>query len=178
MHTLDVDYTDLFTNEKRQKRMYFHITAFEFAELAADFGSPAEFAEFFQKAFSDKATYSEGFKGIKMLFVTGYGRRKKNDSSEQGDIFVKNPQWLQELIPSPEFEAVFLKMTTDAKFAASFWNGLVSEELIAAAQKIQDANAVAPTPEGKKKFRDMTLEEQVAALQARAASKGVSLDDE
>lgn len=177
---MDIEYKDFFDgNKTKTETMYFNISAFELAELAVEFNGPSGFADYMRKAFETEENYKEGFAALKMLFVQSYGRREKRVDSEGVERvrFIKKPEWVAELLPSPEFEAVFLKLSSDAKFATAFWTGLVSEEMLARATAITEADG-APTPEpGKKKFRDMTLQEQVAAMREKAAARGVTLDD-
>lgn len=174
MYKIDVEYKDLFTNEKRKETMFFNLTAFEFAQMAADFGGPDKLGKALEKAYSDTRTYNDGFAILKLLFTSAYGRRQ-HDGDTGRDRFIKNPKWVQqELTPSPEFEAVFLKLSSDAKFSTAFWKGIISEELIAAAEKIYEADGTTdglPDQEKKVRFDDLPAEEKVKLLQAKLAEK-------
>jgi hypothetical protein len=174
MYKVDVPYTDYFDNDtQRVETMYFNINAFELAEIAVEY--PEGLGEYVRRVTSSRDNQA-AFAVMKTLFVRGYGRRQEVDGRWR---FVKNPNWLTEILPSPEFEAFYL-MLSDTPFAVKFWNGLISEELLKRAQLIQENGEILP-PESKpdtKKFRDMTLEEQVAALREKAAAGGVVLDAE
>jgi hypothetical protein len=175
VHKVDITYKDYFDgNQTRTETMYFNVNAFELAEMAAEFDGPSGLVEYMRKAFATDENYKDGFQVLKMLFVKGYGRRQEIEGRSR---FIKNPAWLSEILPSPEFEAVFLKLSSDTKFATDFWNGIVSEELLARAEQIREAQGEEKPAPSKKLFRDMTLEEQVAAMKERAAASGVSLEE-
>lgn len=175
MHKIEIEYTDYFNNnEKRTDELYFNINAFELAEIAVDFDEGL--GEYMRTALSSGRN-KDAFKVLKLLFIRGYGRRKEIDGRWR---FIKNPDWIVELLPSPEFEAFYLKLADNTQFATDFWNGLVSEELLKRAKLLQENGEVlpplSPNTDGKK-FRDLSLEEQVALMRQKAAANGLSLDD-
>jgi hypothetical protein len=160
VHKVMVPYTDYINDgEQRIEEMYFNINAFELAEIAASFGEE-DIEKYMHKAFSDGGNYQNGFKVLKLLFVAGYGRRKMDDESGRYR-FYKNPDWVAQLLPSPEFEAFYLKLTDDAKFAAEFWNGMVSKELLERAKKLQKAEPVKALTDDT----NLPIDEQIRRLQ-------------
>lgn len=171
MHKVDISYRDYFNDDKPAvETMYFNINAWELAEIAAEFDD--DLAEYMRKAFGEGGNYKDGFKVLKLLFIKGYGRRKEASDGSGRIRFVKDPAWIAELLPSPEFEAFYLKLTDDEKFATDFWNGLVSAELLERANKIRNSDEVKPTATGTdEKYRDLPLEEQLALIQAKIAAK-------
>lgn len=168
---MDQPYNDYFNNDKPAvETFYFNINAFELAEIAVEF--EGDLGEYMRTAFGDKENYKDGFKVLKLLFIKGYGRRQKGTDGEGNERmrFVKRPEWVGELLPSPEFEAFYLRLTEDTEFATAFWNGLVSEELLKRAKLIEERGDVLPAaPKDGKKFRDLPIEEQFKLFQARQA---------
>lgn len=187
MYTIDVNYKDaLNDNQNVSEKMYFNLTVFEFADLAANFNGPQALSEYMTKAFSSEDNYKDGFRALRMLFIAAYGRRQLDEATGRYK-FLKKKEWLDELLPSQAFEEVFIKLSTDAKFASAFWLGLVSEQMLAQAQKVYDANPAAgdvkveaPSAQVEKpvKFRDMTKDQQLEALQKKLAANGVTDVDE
>jgi hypothetical protein len=182
VHKADIEYVDYINGDKKAvETFYFNITVFELVELMADF--PGDLSDVMRRAFSDPSNYKDGFRVLRALAVKGYGRRKPAEDGTDRMRFIKKPEWIQELLPSPEFEALYLKLEDDTEFATKFWNGLVSKELMDRANKIREAEdgqpAATPAISDKpKKFRDMTAEEKLAALQAKVSAKGIKLDEE
>lgn len=170
MHRVTVPYKDWFDDDKpKLETMFFNINAFELAEIAAEFDD--DLGEYMRRAFGKDGTYKDGFRVLRLLFIKGYGRRQKGTDGDGNERirFVKNPAWIMELLPSPEFEAFYLKLTDDATFAAAFWNGLVSAELLARANKIQAVEDVKPVEgKGDTKFRDLPVHEQAELMRLRA----------
>lgn len=160
MHKVTIPYIDYFNDdEPRTEVMYFNINAFELSEVAASFGEE-DIEKYMQKSFSDGGNYQDGFKVLKLLFVAGYGRRKMDNETNRYR-FHKNPDWVAQLLPSPEFEAFYLKLTDDAKFAAEFWNGMVSKELLERAKKLQQAEPVKALTDDT----NLPIDEQIRRLQ-------------
>lgn len=167
MHKVTVNYEDWFDDDKKKmETFFFNINAFELAEIAAEFDD--DLGEYMRKAFGDDGNYKDGFKVLKMLFIKGYGRRLESIDGSGRMRFVKDPRWIMELLPSPEFEAFYLKLTDDTEFAISFWNGLVSKELLGRAKKLQSADDFKPVKTGTdEKLSELSLEDQVKLLKAR-----------
>jgi hypothetical protein len=168
VYKVDIPYKDYFDGDKEKiETLYFNLTAFELAEIAVEFESEGGIKDYMTKSLESE-NYKNAFKVLKMLFVGGYGRRQ-----EIGDRvrFIKKPEWLLEILPSPEFGAFYMKVTTDNDFAEAFWNGLAPPELMEQAAKIQEIEELKakPTQDGKK-FRDLTLQEQMAEIQAKIAA--------
>ena len=169
MYKISVEFKDFVNDNKLTKAdLYFHLTAYEFAKLAAAYNGPKGFAEYMTEAFSDEANYKDGFAALQSLFRAAYGRRLKPEDGTDRYRFLKKPEWVDELESSPEFESAFLRLSTDATFAAKFWRGIVSEELLAQAQQMVEAEASTEPP---KKFQDMTTAEKAAAMQTKVAGK-------
>lgn len=175
MHAVDIQYTDYFTNKTATERMYFHVNAFELAEIMVEFENEEGGLPGYVRRHSEgkEMMTKELFSVLKMLFVRGYGRREERDGRSR---FIKRASWLEELTPSPEFEAFYLKLGSNEKFATAFWNGLVSPELLKQAEAI-NANEP-PAPENKPKFRDLSLEEQLRLMRERLpANMQAELDE-
>jgi hypothetical protein len=175
VYTADITYTDYFDKDQpRTERMLFNINAFELSEIMLDFEDAEEgLGGYMERALKEKRN-ADAFAVLKLLFVRGYGRRIEIDGRSR---FIKKPEWILELLPSPEFEAFYLRLSSDTKFGMDFWNGLISKELLDRAEQIQ---ALEPAPEGDKpakKFRDMSLEEQVAHLQKKVAANETEKTD-
>lgn len=167
MHKVTVPYEDWFDDDKKKlETFFFNINAFELAEIAAEFDD--DLGEYMRQAFGKDGNYKDGFKVLKLLFIKGYGRRQESVDGSGRMRFVKDPRWIMELLPSPEFEAFYLKLTDDTEFAIEFWNKLVSKELLERAKKIQAAEDVKKVDTGgDESLSDMSLEEQVRLLKAR-----------
>lgn len=163
MYKVDIPYKDLFTGKDAVETMYFHINAFELAEIMLEFTDEEDGLSGYVRRHSAgiDTMNKELFSVLKMLFVRGYGRREERDGRSR---FIKRPAWLEELLPSPEFEAFYMKLGSNAKFSTAFWNGLVSAELLKQAEAINENKDVAPS---KTKFRDLPMEEQVRLLREK-----------
>lgn len=174
MHKVDIEYIDYVNDDKKTvETFYFNITVFELVELMAEFDG--DLGEYMRRAFSDPSNYKDGFKILRLLAMKGYGRRQPASDGTDRMRFVKKPEWIQELRPSPEFEALYLKLEDDTEFATKFWNGLVSKELMERANKLRESGEVLPPAapaisDSPKNPRDMSHEELVAALQAKTAA--------
>jgi hypothetical protein len=163
VYNVQISYKDYFDGKDAVESMYFHINAFELAEIMLEFEDEEGGLPGYVRKYSegiDKMS-KELFSVLKMLFVRGYGRREERDGRSR---FIKRASWLEELIPSPEFEAFYVKLGSNEKFATAFWNGLVSPELLKQAEAI-NANEDVSAP--KTKFRDLPLEEQVQLLRKK-----------
>lgn len=168
MYQVDIKYRDLFTNEEATERLYFNLTAFELAEIAVEFEDKGGIEEHMKKSLQG-GDYKDAFQVLKLLFINGYGRREEREGRSR---FVKRPEWLHEILPSPEFESFYLRLTSDTEFATKFWNGLVSEELLKKAKEYQENGDVQARPDvAGQKYRELPLEEQVKLLQAKIAEK-------
>lgn len=164
MHAVEIDYKDLFTGKDAKEKMYFHINAFELAEMLFEYededgGLPGYVRR--HSAGIEKMN-KELFGVLKQLFIRGYGRRLESDGRSR---FVKRAAWIEELLPSPEFEAFYIQLGSNEKFAMSFWNGLVSAELMKRAEEINQNEP--PSKTEKPKFRDLPLEDQVRLLREK-----------
>ena len=167
MHKVTVAYKDFFADDPEKvehEDLYFNVNAFELAEMLAELNVP-DFDEYMRAAI-EKQDLPVVFKVLKMLFIAGYGRREKVGDRWR---FIKKPEWLLEILPSPEFEVFYLNLSTDANFAAEFWNGLVSKELLSRAKQLQELGEVETLPTGAqgKKFSELTLKEQAALMASR-----------
>lgn len=173
MHRVTVPYKDWFDDDKpKLETMFFNINAFELAEIAAEFDD--DLGEYMRRAFGKDGTYKDGFRVLRLLFIKGYGRRQKGTDGDGNERirFVKNPAWIMELLPSPEFEAFYLKLTDHTEFAVSFWNGLVSPDLLERAKKFQEAGDVKKVDTGTDtSLAELPIEDQIKVLQARLAEK-------
>lgn len=173
MHRVSVPYQDWFDDDKpKVETMFFNINAFELAEIAAEFDD--DLGEYMRRAFGKDGSYKDGFRVLRLLFIKGYGRRQKGTDGENNERirFVKDPAWLKELLPSPEFEAFYLKLTDDTQFAIDFWNGLVSKELLERAKKFQETGDVKKIETGTgQALADLPLEDQIKVLQSQLAEK-------
>lgn len=168
MYKVDIPYRDYFNDDKEAvETLYFNLTAFELAEIAVEFESEGGIQKYMTESLQSD-NYANAFKVLKMLFVRGYGRRLETEGRSR---FIKKPEWVAELLPSPEFEAFYLQLTSDTKFAEAFWHGLVNEELLKKAQQVQEVEVLEKQQvSGGKNFRDLPLEEQVKLLQAKVAA--------
>jgi hypothetical protein len=167
MHKVTVPYTDWFDDDKsKTETFYFNINAFELAEIAAEFDD--DLGEYMRRSFGKDGNYKDGFKVLKLLFIKAYGRRQESVDGSGRMRFVKDPRWIMELLPSPEFEAFYLKLTDDTEFAVSFWNGIVSKELLERSKKIAAADDIKKVDTGTTdNLSELSLEEQLRVLKAR-----------
>lgn len=171
MYKVSILYKDYFNdNKEAYEDLYFNLNAFELAEIAVEFEADGGIKKYMTESLKSQ-DYKNAFKVLKMLFVSGYGRRQVTSDRVR---FIKKPEWVLEILPSPEFEAFYLRLTSDNDFAEAFWHGLVSEDLLERAKQVQEIEEIKEKPamDGKK-FRDLSLEEQVAALQAKIAANEV-----
>ena len=169
MYQVDIKYKDYFNGNKEAiERLYFNLTAFELAEIAVEFEDRGGIEKYMTDALQSD-DYKNAFQGLKMLFVNGYGRRETRGDRIR---FIKKPEWLAEILPSPEFEAFYLKLTSDTGFATAFWNNLASHELLEKARQVRETEDIQAKSEvGGKKFRELSLQEQVEELQKKLAAK-------
>jgi hypothetical protein len=171
LHKVDIPYKDYFNDDKPAiATFYFNINAFELAEIAVMFDG--DLGEYMRRSFGTDGNFKDGFKVLKLLFIRGYGRRELGTDGVRWR-FIKKPEWIAELLPSPEFEAFYLKLTDDAEFSSAFWNGLVSEELLKRAKLLEEGGAVEKPAEGPGdvKFRDLSIEDQFKLFQTKLAEK-------
>lgn len=167
MYTVDIKYKDYFDDKEKTERLYFNLTAFELAEIAVEFESVGGIKKYMVESLANE-NYKDAFKVLKMLFINGYGRRQ-----EIGDRvrFIKKPEWILEILPSAEFGAFYMKVTTDTAFAEAFWNGLAPAELMEQAAKVQEIEDLKAKPDQDgKKFRDLSLQEQMEEIRKKIAA--------
>jgi hypothetical protein len=157
MFSRDIEYVN-FKGVKRTKRLYFNLTAPEI--LGLEF----EFDEGFEKYIEQAAASGSN----KMLFVMfelivakSYGR-----FAPDGETFVKKPEWHHELLPSKEYEELFLWIFASESNASAFYNHIVPKDLPERLAKLRGENA---EPSNKPKLQEMSLAEleaQVALIKA------------
>lgn len=164
MHIITVDYIDYVNNdEKRREQMAFNLNAWELSELTVQF--PEGIGEYMETALKEERA-KDALAVLKLLFIHAYGRRQPRADDPKRYEFLKNPAWLMSLLPSPEFEAFYLMLSNDTKFATEFWNGIVTPELLKRALEIAEKEGK-KAPE--KTTLDLPLDEQIKRLMQQKA---------
>ena len=135
-----VTYIDYNENE-RTDELYFNLTDAEIMEL--ELSTPGGLAGMINRviAAQDQPTIIKIFKDF---ILKAYGVE-----SPDGKRFIKNDEVRAEFEQSEAYSIMFMRLATDAKYAAEFVNGLVSaEKRQAIAQKLNNnvtQIGVAPT---------------------------------
>lgn len=135
-----VTYIDYNENE-RTDELYFNLTDAEIMEL--ELSTPGGLAGMINRviAAQDQPTIIKIFKDF---ILKAYGVK-----SPDGKRFIKNDEVRAEFEQSEAYSIMFMRLATDAKYAADFVNGLVSaEKRQAIAQKLNNnvtQIGVAPT---------------------------------
>lgn len=125
-----VTYIDYNDNE-RTDELYFNLTDAEIMEL--ELSTPGGLAGMINRviAAQDQPTIIKIFKDF---ILKAYGVK-----SPDGKQFIKNDKVRAEFEQSEAYSIMFMRLATDAKYAADFVNGLVSaEKRQAIAQKLNN----------------------------------------
>ena len=111
-----IKYIDPFTEEEREKTLYFGLTKAELMELelTTEGGFMALIDQLIK---TDKQT--EIVKIFKKIVLDAYGERT-NDGR-----FYKNEQMKEIFAASEEYSVVFMELATDSKAGSDFINGIV-----------------------------------------------------
>lgn len=115
-----------FNDEEETEDFYFNLTKAELTEMQLSVpgeGGLKERLETITKA--PEANGKEIIAVLKDIVLGSYGHR-----SPDGKRFVKNQQIRDEFESSLAYSEFFMKMVTDAEFAAEFINGIMPKDLL------------------------------------------------
>lgn len=159
-------YTD-FNGKDCVKDLYFHMMAPEMVDLEFNPMVNGSMSDFVKNAFKE----NDGAKIYvfsKLMIVNSYGKR-----SDDGSSFIKKPEYTEEFINSPAYEAFFLWLTLEDPSGGhmqKFWEGIVPDRVM---KQVQELEAAAEKQPDKKTIQDMTKEEIVALFEKTIAEKAV-----
>lgn len=161
-----VTYKD-FNGAQHTEDLYFHFSSPDFTDLQFNPEVGGDMGEFIKQGMRS----GQGQKLwiiFKLLIVNSYGRR-----SEDGARFIKKPEYTEDFINSPAFEAFFewvLLDSPDGTNGKAFWEGIMPERLkgeMETLEKQQAENGVVVP----KKIQDMSVEELQRAYLAKTSGK-------
>lgn len=116
MLTQEITYFD-YNGEPNTEKFYFHLSVSELTEL--QLSVEGGYDQYLLAAIQNGDTKTV-FEEIKNLVFRSYGER-----DESGKKFVKSNELSTEFIQSPAFDALLVKMMSDADYTANFVNGIV-----------------------------------------------------
>lgn len=156
MFKTTVTYKD-FNDKQHTEDLYFHIMTPELADLNFNAEFDDDMGVYIREAMTS-GNMRKIYVLFKLLIVNSYGRR-----SEDGSKFTKNQEWTEEFLNSRAYEEFFVKLIEDAKFAESFWKGIMPERLLEQSAEIE--------AETKKKPIDMSKDELLVLIQEKLGEK-------
>ena len=172
MLKLPITYEDLDGN-KVTEDFYFNVSKVELAKMVMEHGfvvgeekQSATGVELYLQSIVDSRDGQFIMDEFEKIVKLSYGVR-----SENGKRFVKNDDVWLDFFQSDAYTVFFMKLVTDATFAAEFVNGIIPKDLqedvaanLAAGgmRSVEDVELPAP-----KDPKDMTREELLAAFAAK-----------
>jgi hypothetical protein len=137
-----ITYKD-FNGEEQTEDFYFNLTQAEATatELSGEGNSFSDHMNRVIKA----ANGREIIKGMQEIIKLSYGIRTAN-----GAKFDKSPEILRDFTSSNAYSVLFMKLATDAGFAAEFANGIMPEDLDLSGVTPENSSQVQPTSNATK----------------------------
>jgi len=138
----DITYEN-FDGEQTTDTFYFNLTKTEIIELEVGYEGGLEAAI---KRIIQTNDHKQLIAEFKKIVLLAYGQK-----SEDGKRFIKSDQLREEFSQTAAYDELFIKLSTDADFAAAFIKGIVPKGIVAEiekAEKIETAEVVhlPPTP--------------------------------
>lgn len=132
----EITYED-FDGNSQTEVFYFNLTKTEIIGIEVDYEEGLEAALKKIIASNDRKSLVEEFQKIILM---SYGVR-----SEDGKRFIKNDQLREEFSQTAAYDSLFIELSTDAKAAADFVNGIIPKDLAAQLAAAQAQGTGTPT---------------------------------
>lgn len=134
MYKKTIKYTD-YNGKERQEDFYFYLNEVEVSEMetSVEGGFSAMI-----KRMIDAEDNAGLINAVKDLILKSYGIK-----SEDGRLFIKKPEYVEEFTQTPAYPALYMELATDANQASEFVNHIFPAKLIAQAEKAKVENLTA-----------------------------------
>jgi hypothetical protein len=162
-----------FNGEEQTEDFYFNLTQAEAlaTELSGEGNSFSSYMDRVIKAKNGREIIS----GMQEIIKLSYGER-----SVDGSRFEKSPEILMRFTSSNAYSVLFMKMATDAGFAAEFANGITPEgldEAVLEAARNKQAAAESTTAETPSQKARRESEERMQGHRNKMEAKGSDIVD-